>query len=231
MTSWCQEASVPCYMDLLECPYLQIYMFLCSYYVHCLDGIKWPGWHLSLGVTYLCHVGWTHSFILILSIRSLSPSQPRVFPPCSKISNTGIPPPPGRLKQWKLVAPARFAGAVEGRLPAVPWRPQTPAQGLAPRGSTKLMQLLPSWGLGSVGTDPAFFLPFEHQWRIGTVGTERGSMPVCLLRPVPGGGFPERPVPLNSTPLNCWILYCFQKYFKTFYYFYLMGRVLRMLQK
>ena len=44
------------------------------------------------------------------------------------------------------------------------------------------------------------------------------------LRPVPGGGFPECPAPLNSTPLNCWILYCFKKYFKTFYFYLFKGK-------
>ena len=118
------------------------------------------------------------SFIHSHSLHPITEPRPaKIFPALQQDFQHRNSTPHGRLKQWKVVAPARFASAVEGRLPAAPWRPQTPAQGLAPQGSTESMQPLPSWGLGSVGTDPAFFLPFEHQWRMGAVGTERGSMP------------------------------------------------------
>lgn len=152
------------------------YIYFCVHIMYialCLDGIKWPGWHLSLGVTSLCHVGWTcsHSFILILSIRSLSPGQPRFFSPCSKTSSTGIP---RHLEDE----------AVEGGSPCpvhqccgrqAPCCPLAAAYTCTGPGSSRQHRV--DAALGSVGTASAFLLPFEHQRRMEAVGTEGDRMP------------------------------------------------------
>lgn len=193
------------------------------------------GWDQVARLTPKCHLSLPRGMDSFIHSHSLHPiSEPRpatIFPTLQQDFQHRNPAATWKIKAVEGGSPCTVRPCCGRQAPCCPLAAADTCTGPGSSRQHRVDAASSLLGARVCGHRPCLLSPIRAS--VADRGLWRQNVAVCpcTLRPVPGGGFPERPEPLNSTPLNCWILYCFQKYFKTFYYFYLMGRVLRMLQK